>query len=299
MTADAPDDAQLAAYLDGELDELSARRLEARLAEDPELGRRLDRIHDVLLALREPDEVEPPPGLSERLTARLEQEGASAARPAAARPRATETRREGWLSSWYRQLGTAAAVLVGLALLGGGLIALVGPQGGDDAADVAEDAAESADDHSAQEERRDTDDSAESAPQAGDDAATMDADESDEGAADGDAGVEEDDGGDDEAAESAPRWTIPGELSPEEAARLADERWAEMGSDAAACRGEVEEAASGAAPVPLDVGRSASDPEAIRYEVVTASDESEAYERVVEISVLPDGCEVVDVRADG
>lgn len=298
MSAD-PDDIELAAYLAGDLDELACRRLEARLAEDPELGERLDRLHGVLLGLRGPDAVEPPPGLSERLSARLDEEPAtgpsvSVSSPvgAEARPEAAPATRHGWLESVQRHLGTAAAVVVALVLLGGSFV-LLSPQGSND--EAAEDAEmESAqDDAGAPGAVEDSGDDAADMdrPLSGDDGEAAGSDESaGEDAADS---LDEGDSGD-EAEESAPR-ALAADIPRAEAEEAADERWQALPTREAACRDEVEDAAPGPA-VPVDVIESPSDPGVRVYEVVTVVGSGDTLDRAAWISVDPDSCDVVDLE---
>lgn len=66
--SDPPDDgAVLAAYLDGDTDEVTTARLERRLASDPALGARLDAIAATRMRLQRVDGVPPPPGLADRI----------------------------------------------------------------------------------------------------------------------------------------------------------------------------------------------------------------------------------------
>lgn len=298
MSADAPDDTQLAAYLAGDLDELAARRIEARLAEDPELGARLDRLHGTLLALRDPDAVEPPPGLSERLSQRLDEEaaraassaGATAGSAAAADSRAPApaggTWRDRFVVPLQRQLGTAAAVIAALVLLGGSVLVLSQP-GGEDTGDQAMDAADG-------EDALETEDSADSdAPRSmdegddGDDAAG-----GDESAA-GEESLEDDSEGPESSSPSAldqpiPRWR---------ADVVAEERWQDMPEREAACRDDVEEAAPGPA-VPVDVTASPADPDVRVYEVMTVVGDGDTLDRIARVSVDSRSCEVVDMELD-
>lgn len=122
-----PDDV-LSAYLADDLDDGKAAALEARLAGDPELAARLDRLAVMLVELRGSDEVAPPAGFDARLARRLQAErehdpkqaGEMAQpRPAAvsdlgqARRRRAATQRR-WLLG-----GTAAAAVVAVALVSG------------------------------------------------------------------------------------------------------------------------------------------------------------------------------------
>ncbi|QBI20015.1 hypothetical protein ER308_10890 [Egibacter rhizosphaerae] len=70
--ADGPGDEELAAYLEGELDERDVARLEARIATDPEIARRLDTLAAARVELRDIDAVTPPAGYRERLAGHLD-----------------------------------------------------------------------------------------------------------------------------------------------------------------------------------------------------------------------------------
>lgn len=71
-TGATPDSGEsLAAYLAGDLDEVSARGLERRLATDADLREQLDDIHDTMLRLQRVDDVEPPADLAARVRARV------------------------------------------------------------------------------------------------------------------------------------------------------------------------------------------------------------------------------------
>ncbi|MEX0660071.1 MAG: hypothetical protein WD080_13150 [Egibacteraceae bacterium] len=142
-TPDPFDGAVLSAYLTGELDADTAAVVEARLAHDHALGRRLDTTARMLGALRGVEEVEPPPGAAERLRRRLAEAGAPHAAGAAADPAdrsAPAHRSDGTADAadtpapapvttlasrrrtpWSAVAGVAAG-LAALALVGGGLI---------------------------------------------------------------------------------------------------------------------------------------------------------------------------------
>jgi len=123
---DPADGEALSAWLDGELDPAEAEALERRLATEPALARRLDVLHDALVALRGLDAADPPEDFDARLAERLRSDpGAEVVpldrQPRRARPEAG-ARRAPW--GW---LGAAAAALVLLAgalsvplLFGGG-----------------------------------------------------------------------------------------------------------------------------------------------------------------------------------
>jgi anti-sigma factor RsiW len=108
MSRFSRDEERLSAYLDGELDAAEAAKLEARLAEDPALAAELDAVHDVVLALRGLDTVEPPPGFADRLQARLEHETGAEQRVVAL------PRRRPWVA-----IASAAAVVAFVGLVGG------------------------------------------------------------------------------------------------------------------------------------------------------------------------------------
>jgi hypothetical protein len=102
----------LSSWLAGELDDASSEDLERRLAREPALSERLDRVHDTLVALRGLDEVEPPAGMAERLNIRLRQERAPgvASLDAARERRARRT-------NWTPVVAAAAAVVALIAVV--------------------------------------------------------------------------------------------------------------------------------------------------------------------------------------
>lgn len=102
------DGALLSAWLSGDLDAAEAATVEHRLASEPELAARLERVHGLLVALRGLDTIEPPVGMSERLHHRLAQERRQVPSLAAARARRS--------TRWQPILGAAAAVVL-LAVL--------------------------------------------------------------------------------------------------------------------------------------------------------------------------------------
>ncbi len=110
MEHDTPfDDADLAAYLAGDTDELTTHRIESALARDPALGARLDRLHGVMVALREPDRVPMPAGLTERIGDRVaEKRAARGPRPTRRVPRAA--------------IGAVAAGVLAFAVIGGNVL---------------------------------------------------------------------------------------------------------------------------------------------------------------------------------
>lgn len=121
---DPPDGEVLSAYLSGDLDEAAAAALEGRLADDPDLARRLDATARVLVSLRGVDEVALPPEAGRRLRDRLAGEpdaaGDAAVTPLDAR------RRLPW-----RAVAGVAVGLAALALVGGGLLQALGTRGTD------------------------------------------------------------------------------------------------------------------------------------------------------------------------
>lgn len=135
----ADDDEMLSAYLLGDLPEPDATAFEARLADDPGLGSRLDALATALVALGGHDDTEPPDGFEQRLDERLrEARGGEAAVVSLDRAREERARSRGW----WTAIGTVAAVVA----VGGVMAtsALRGVGGGDDSAEVAAGGAESA-----------------------------------------------------------------------------------------------------------------------------------------------------------
>jgi len=74
MTDHEHENAQLAAWLAGDIDDAEAAALERRLETEPALGARLDAMAATLARLRRYDAVELPPGTADRLHARLTSE---------------------------------------------------------------------------------------------------------------------------------------------------------------------------------------------------------------------------------
>lgn len=120
---------RLAAYLSGDLDPDERASLDARLAGDPALRARLDRIRRSDAALADLDDVDLPDGFEDRLTERLRPElDAVLGDELAARRARRGTPR------WLPAVGAAAALAVVVA--GGITVAgSMGGGGGDDAAD--------------------------------------------------------------------------------------------------------------------------------------------------------------------
>lgn len=152
--SDHLDDEVLSAYLAGELDADAVADLEARLADDRDLARRLDATARVLAVLRGVDEVEPPAGAGERLRRRLADEagpraalagedaGDDASKDAAPAPVTTLASRR--RVPWQAVAGIAAG-LAAFALVGGGLLQGFGggaDEAADDSAEMATEAAE-------------------------------------------------------------------------------------------------------------------------------------------------------------
>jgi anti-sigma factor RsiW len=108
------DDELLSAYLAAELDDAATAELEARLAADAALRARLDGVHDVVVALRGLDDVDPPAGYARRLRERLDTERGTAVPGQVVSLDPVRARRRG---TW-RSVGTAAAALVFVAAIG-------------------------------------------------------------------------------------------------------------------------------------------------------------------------------------
>lgn len=289
MSPEDVTDEQLAAYLAGDVDDLTARRIDARLAEDAELGRRLDRLGDTLVALRSPDEVEPPEGLRERLRERTD----AVASPPAAAP----TRR------WYGAVGAVAAGIIALALLGG--LANLGVLGGG-----AEDSAEVATDTMDAPEQRASDEAAESDGAAGsDDAAGSDESAgSGESAGDADAPTTQDAPDEEGAEESAPaedegldsdggtEGFRGSEIPVAQASRAAQRRWDALPDHVAACREQVEDAVPDPS-VPLAADDEVLDGRrVVVYELATVIGGSDHLDARAEVVADAESCEILDVE---
>lgn len=122
-----PDDI-LSAYLADDLSETEAAALEARLAGDPELAERLDRMAAMLVELRDLDAAAPPSGFDARLTQRLRAERPDALVPSAGRKRlapappadlASARRRRAARQRHWLIGSSAAAVVAAVALVSG------------------------------------------------------------------------------------------------------------------------------------------------------------------------------------
>lgn len=125
----------LSAWLAGELAPAEAEVLEARLATEPALVRRLMVLHDALVELRDLDAAEPPEGfdaaLTERVGSDLGGEVVALDRSARGTRPTPGTRSAPW--------GRLAAVAAAMVLLGGVLSVplMFGGSSGDDASSVA------------------------------------------------------------------------------------------------------------------------------------------------------------------
>ncbi len=125
------DDPLLSAWLADDLDDAEAAALEARLAADPVLARRLDEVADAVAGLRRLDDVEPPPGLDDRLRTRVARERAEG--DGAVSLDAARQRRRRWTGRIAKPLSAAAAVAL-LAVVGASAVAVLGGGGGGDTA---------------------------------------------------------------------------------------------------------------------------------------------------------------------
>jgi len=143
------DGALVAAWLAGDLDGSAAEAVEERLAREPDLAARADRVARSLVALRRPDGAALPDGAAARLRERLDRErpmaadadadadadeggaggGRTGAGAAVADLGAARRRRQGWA----RGLGTAAAAVVLVAGVGG-VVGQLATGGGEEAA---------------------------------------------------------------------------------------------------------------------------------------------------------------------
>lgn len=128
------DDA-LSAYLASDLDEEQTAAVEARLADDPAAAARLDALADALVELGGPDDVAEPDGFAQRLDARLAAERAQL--PVSLDERRARRSRS---TSWWAGVGSVAAAVVAVAVVGGN--SLLGTQmGGEDAGVAMEESA--------------------------------------------------------------------------------------------------------------------------------------------------------------
>jgi negative regulator of sigma E activity len=127
----APDEGELlAAYLDGETDDVTSARIERRLHTDPTVAAKLDALAHVRARLQRLDEVEPPAGFRERLDARLRSERAQGrpATPPATSMQPAKARRTS-RASRLMPFAVAASLLL-LAVLGGAALLSVRTGGG-------------------------------------------------------------------------------------------------------------------------------------------------------------------------
>ena len=131
-----PEDGELlAAYLDDDLDEVTARALERRLEADAALRDNLDAIHNVMLRMRRVDEVDVPDDVQERIRARVAQRSsAEAPGSMSARGRRRASVPGHAPTPWWRRpIAAAAAIgLLGiLAISSLGIISVGGLEGDD------------------------------------------------------------------------------------------------------------------------------------------------------------------------
>lgn len=137
------DDPLLSAWLADDLDDDEVAALEARLAADPVLARRLDQVAGTVAGLRRLDEVEPPSGLQDRVRTRITRERAAGDEVASLD--AARQRRRGWAGRMSKPLSAVAAVAL-LAVVGTSAVAVLGGGGDsatsqDSSAELAEEAA--------------------------------------------------------------------------------------------------------------------------------------------------------------
>ena len=152
----------LAAYLAGELDDVSTARIERALLDDAELRAQLDGIHDTVIALRQVDDVEPPADLRQRLTDHL----TNLEQPPAAKPKRTARERQSQPAWWRRPITAAAAfALVGIVAISS-LAVLSGGSGDEAASDTAMMAQSAEGEEAGGEERAEVDGDSAEAPAA-------------------------------------------------------------------------------------------------------------------------------------
>lgn len=120
---------RLAAYAAGELGPEEARALEADLARDPSLRKRLARLRRLESTLGALPPVEVPAAFSEQLRTAVDRELAD--RPVGGDELAARRQRRGWggLPDWFPAVAGAAAVLVAVVAVGA---VVSGTGGGDD-----------------------------------------------------------------------------------------------------------------------------------------------------------------------
>ena len=132
-------DERLSAYLAGELADDEATALEEELAGDVELRSELDALAAALVSLSGADDVAVPDGFAERLDARLAAEATVPDLAQRRRERAKRTNR--WMA-----IGTAAAVVVLGAVMGGNALRTMTSGGGATSADRADEMSAELDD---------------------------------------------------------------------------------------------------------------------------------------------------------
>lgn len=296
------DDTELAAYLAGDLDEVTARRIDAALRDDVTLGRRLDRMHDVIVGLTQPDEVEAPAGLPDRIRAHARAAGTADARDAdtgtsavgdppapagdelAAR-RSRARRVPGWI-------GGVAAAVAAVAVLGGTVVQNLGgsDDSGGDVATMESDEAEQ-DRSAAFGTAEDAENDAGSDEDALEPMAEDDAADGSDGSADEDAGEDAAVGG-----PSASDGPLLPEIALEDADAAADSAWAdvrEFDEGAAACR-EAVESAVGAPAVPLPSSDLDRDDGTVVIDVAIVGEPDASYlDGIAQVTLDTVGCDVL------
>lgn len=120
---DLADGEVLAAYLDGETDEVTTARLERRLADEPALAARLDALAAARTRLQRLSEVRAPDDVRRRLRARIAEERAGGAPAHAAAPMVQ--RRRTWMAAVAPRLAVAVVALVALVALGAAVTQLL------------------------------------------------------------------------------------------------------------------------------------------------------------------------------
>lgn len=120
--------ALLAAYLDGDTDDVTSRRLERRLGDDPRLADRLDAIASTRAQLQRLGDVTMPADARQRLRQRL-------AHDRTAPSTATDAQRQSWTTRLVPVVAAAALVLV--AVLGATAVIPALSLGGDESAGEA------------------------------------------------------------------------------------------------------------------------------------------------------------------
>lgn len=144
---DLTDGEVLAAYLDGETDEVTTARLERRLADDPALAGRLDDLAAARARLQRLSEVRAPEEVRRRLHARIAEERATGTTGPAVTPTVERAqRRRAWMAAVAPRLAVAVVAVVALVVLGAAVVQLLGvgaaDSGGESAAMEASEAAD-------------------------------------------------------------------------------------------------------------------------------------------------------------